>query len=390
MISGQGGSVRHAWTVFLVWSLVLTAPAAGTAQGPAEPGPDGAVDRGTARPGATGENGGGSLPGADASELEALRAEVALLRARLAELEGGLAVTLRALHVYDAPATLDFAGQRVPLDRWDVAERLEREFLLSVANRAQVVLWLKRSARYFPYIEHELRRSGLPDDLKHVAVIESALLPTVYSSANALGIWQFIAPTARRYGLTVSPWWDERRNPEASTRAALAYLRDLHGRFRDWPLALAAYNAGEGRVDQALRQQGVPSYYQLALPLETERYVFRAFAAKVILSDPERYGFQLQAEQLYQTRPVDVVEVQVRDRILLSELARAGASFYREIRELNPELVHDHLPKGQYRLRIPEGHGARFLANLAARDQPAAVKPVPATRPVADRLRPRR
>jgi soluble lytic murein transglycosylase-like protein len=308
-------------------------------------------------------SGGGRAPAAWAGDVDSLRREARELRERIAAVEAGLATALRALHAYEAPAAMEFAGQPVPLDRWDVAERLEREFLLSLGNRGQVALWLKRSARYFPYIESELRRVGLPDDLKHVAVIESSLLPTVSSHAQALGIWQFIATTGRRYGLAVTAAWDERRDPARSTTAALAYLRDLHAQFRDWPLALAAYNAGETRVDQALKRQAVASYYQLALAEETERYVFRAFAAKLILSDPERYGFEIPAEQRYQPRETDVVEIAVRDHLALTELARSVGSFYREIRQLNPEIAQDVLPKGRYRIRVPKGS----LAQVAVR-----------------------
>src|SRR5262249_10583503 len=147
-----------------------------------------------------------------AQEIADLRAEVERLRARLDWLEAGQGALPRALHTFELPAKLEFAGEAVPLTRWDVAERLEREFLLAVGNPAQVVLWLKRSSRYFPYIERELARAGLPEDLKYVAVIESALLPGAYSHASALGIWQFIASTAKRYGLSVTTGWDERRN----------------------------------------------------------------------------------------------------------------------------------------------------------------------------------
>ena len=299
-------------------------------------------------------------------EVESLRAELRALKERVEGLEGGLVAALQALHVHALPDAMQFASEPVPLDRWDVRERLEREFLLTAGNRAQVVLWLKRSARYFPYIEGELRRAGLPDDLKYVAVIESALLPTALSPASALGIWQFIPATGRRYGLAVTAWWDERRNPEASTAAALAYLKDLHARFGSWPLALAGYNAGEGRVEGALAQQGVSSYYQLALPSETERYVFRALAAKLILSEPRRYGFQLPAEQLYRPHEADTVEVWVRNRILVADLARASGSFYREIKELNPGILQDQLPKGRYLIRIPKGRTTQFAANVAS------------------------
>ena len=300
-----------------------------------------------------------------APEAVDLRAELDRLRARLERLESGQAASPRALHTFELPARLEFAGEAVPLARWDVAERLEREFLLSLGNPAQVVLWLKRSARYFPYIERELVRAGLPEDLKYVAVIESALLPGAYSHASALGIWQFIASTAKRYGLAVTSGWDERRNPERSTAAALALLRELRQRFPDWPLALAAYNAGDGRIGEAMRQQGVSSYYQLALSEESERYVFRALAAKLILSEPERYGFQVPAEQLYQPHEAYTVEVWVRNRLLVADLARAGGSFYREIRELNPGIVQDYLPKGRYLIRIPKGRASQFAASVS-------------------------
>jgi soluble lytic murein transglycosylase-like protein len=301
---------------------------------------------------------------APASESSELPAELVRLRLRLERLEAGQLAAPRALHAFGLPASMQFAGEAVPLDRWDVAERLEREFLLSLGNPAQVVLWLKRSARYFPYIERELTRAGLPEDLKYVAVIESALLPGAYSHASALGIWQFISATARRYGLLVTSGWDERRNPERSTAAALVYLRELRQRFGDWPLALAGYNAGEGRIDQAMRHQGVASYYQLALSEETERYVFRVLAAKLILSEPERYGFEVPPDQRYRPHDGDVVTVELRDRVTVTELARRAGSFYRELKALNPEIVDDWLGKGRYAIRVPKGRGPAFRAAL--------------------------
>jgi soluble lytic murein transglycosylase-like protein len=299
-----------------------------------------------------------------ASATTEIPTELARLRLRLERLEAGQSAAPRAIHTFALPATVQFAGESVPLHRWDVAERLEREFLLSLGNPAQVVLWLKRSARYFPYIERELARAGLPEDLKYVAVIESALLPGAYSHASALGIWQFISATARRYGLAVTSGWDERRNPERATAAALAYLRELHQRFGDWPLALAGYNTGEGRVDQAMRHQGVSNYYQLALSEETERYVFRVLAAKLILSDPEQHGFEVSHEQRYRPHDGDVVTVELRERVAVTELARRAGSFYRELKSLNPEIVDDWLGKGRYAIRVPRGHGPAFRAAL--------------------------
>ena len=302
-----------------------------------------------------------------------LRTEIERLRGRLERLESGQAASPRALHTFELPARLEFAGEAVPLGRWDVSERLEREFLLSVGNPAQVVLWLKRSARYFPYIEKELARAGLPEDLKYVAVIESALLPSAYSHASALGIWQFIASTAKRYGLAVSTGWDERRNPERSTAAALALLRELRQRFPDWPLALAAYNAGEGRIEQALRHQGVTSYYQVSLADETERYVFRALAAKLILSEPERYGFEVPNEQRYRPYDADVVGIELRERVAVADLARQAGSFYRELKALNPEIVDDWLGKGRYEIRVPKGRAPALRAVYGATTRPTVL-----------------
>jgi membrane-bound lytic murein transglycosylase D len=301
---------------------------------------------------------------AAAQEVADLRAEVERLRTRLDGLLAGQGTVPRALHTFELPAKLEFAGEVVPLTRWDVDERLEREFLLALGNPAQVVLWLKRSSRYFPYIERELARAGLPEDLKYVAVIESALLPGAYSHASALGIWQFIASTAKRYGLSVTTGWDERRNPERSTAAALALLRELRQRFGDWPLALAAYNTGEARIEQAMRNQSVSSYYQLALSEETERYVFRALAAKLILSEPERYGFEIPHEQRYRPYDADVVEIELRDRVTVTELARQAGSFYRELKALNPEIIEDSLGKGRYSIRVPKGHASFLRASV--------------------------
>ena len=223
-------------------------------------------------------------------EVESLRAELRALRERVERLEASLAAALQALHVYVLPETMAFASEPVPLDRWDVREHLEREFLLSLGNPAQVVLWLKRSARYFPYIEYELgegRDARRPEVRVRDRERPPAHGPVPGQCAGDLAVHPLDGPPLRPRR---TPWWDERRNPESSTAAALAYLKDLHARFGSWPLALAGYNAGEGRVETALAHQGVSSYYQLALPSETERYVFRALAAKLILSEPGATG----------------------------------------------------------------------------------------------------
>lgn len=301
-----------------------------------------------------------TLRWAEGAEPAELARRIQALEGRVAQLEADRDRLTRVLLTFETPGRLDFAGERVPLERWDVRERLERELLLSVQERGQVLLWLKRAARYFPHIDASLRRAGLPADLRYVAVIESALLPQALSSAKALGIWQFIPGTARRYGLRITPWWDARRDPELATQAAVAYLADLHREFGDWALALAAYNSGEGRVRTAIRHQGVRSYFQLALPRETERYVFRAYAAKLILSEPERFGFHLPAAEGYRPPARDRIQLRVRRAVSVRAIAEATGTFYREVKQLNPAITADRLPAGRYPLNLPEGAAAGF------------------------------
>jgi membrane-bound lytic murein transglycosylase D len=330
-------------------------------------------------PGESDSTPGDDIDDTDASlraQVETLIAEVEALRGLVTDLSAQVSRTRPALHSYRLPDSLAFAGTTVPLAQWDVAERLEREFYLALSQPASVIFWLKRSARYFPYIEEQLQAAGLPEDLKYVAVVESALRPRAYSWAHASGIWQFIADTGRRYRLRVTTAWDERRDLERSTAAAIAYLKDLHRRFNDWPLALAAYNAGEGRVETALKRQGVADYYRLALPAETERYLFRILAAKLILEDPGHHGFQVPLEERYAPHPTDTVSVRIVGHLQVQELAAASGSFYREIKALNPAIMGDILPEGLYDVRIPRGLGVRLTANMPDLDRAMAARRV--------------
>jgi len=172
---------------------------------------------------------------------------------------------------YPPPGRIDFCGEPVPLERQDVLERFDKEFTLVVYNHAQVYRWLKRKERYFPWIEERLRRLNLPEDLKYVAIAESE--PPLN------------APEKRK---SVDMRYDFERSPEG----ALQYLADLYRNFKSWSLVLAAYNCGEKCIrDQCA--QGYRDCYQMMLPQETERYVFRILAIKAVLSDPTRYGYEL-------------------------------------------------------------------------------------------------
>jgi hypothetical protein len=260
---------------------------------------------------------------------------------------------------------LNFCGEPVPLDNYDVRERLEKELLLTLWNRPQVILWLKRAGRYFPYIENILAQHNMPDDLKYIAVVESALLPHAGSSAGAMGFWQFMKHTGSNYGLTVDQNIDERRNFYASTKAAASYLQKLHGLFNSWTLAAAAYNMGEDGLQEEKTNQQVDNYYDLYLSLETQRYIFKILAAKLIFSDPARYGFQLEADDYYQPVGFDRVKVTLPGRTPLRLVAQASGTNFKEIKDLNPEFRGNDLPKGTYIIAIPKGAGENFHARLA-------------------------
>jgi membrane-bound lytic murein transglycosylase D len=256
---------------------------------------------------------------------------------------------------YTFPSHQDLCGEPVPLSEQMVYERLDREFLINVFDQGQVYLWLKRSSRYFPFIEARLKEKGMPDDLKYLLVAESSLRSQANSSKGAAGFWQFIEKTGKRYNLQKNSWLDERRDLEKSTEAALNYLQKLYNLFGKWTLAMAAYNCGEDRVKDEIQQQGEADYYRLALPKETERYIFRILTIKIILSDPGKYGYEIPAEGMYPPIKTDQVIIELSAPVSLKDIAKACGSYYRELKELNPEIQGPTLPSGIHRIKIPFG-----------------------------------
>lgn len=255
---------------------------------------------------------------------------------------------------------LDFCGEPVPLEDQAILERLEKEMLLSVGDRPQVILWIKRANRFFPIIENMLAENNMPPDLKFVAIIESALRPHAGSPKGAVGFWQFIKPTGQRFGLTINGGLDERRNIFKSTKAAIKYLKQLYGEFNSWSLAAAAYNMGEEGLRTEIKLQKTNDYYYLYLPMETQRYVFRALSAKLILSDPEKYGFNLKEEDLYPPLEFDRVAFESDVKVPLSLIAQAADTFFKVIKYLNPEIRGYHLDKGRHTILVPKGAGNSF------------------------------
>ena len=262
------------------------------------------------------------------------------------------------------PPSISLCNEHIPLENRRVLEMLDREFIIAVHDRAQVYLWLKRSGRYFPYIEDKLTEAGMPDDLKYAAVAESALITNIRSRKKAVGLWQFMSRTARSYGLSTNRTIDERRDFERSTEAAIKYLKHLHDKFGSWTLALAAYNCGDAFLKREIRKQQVRDFYRLRLPPETERYIFRIAAVKIIMENPKRYGFNLPPEQMYTPMWCDTVEVSLRRRLKLSDLCRALDTDFKVLKELNPQIRGYYLPRGHHTIKVPPGFGSKLALAL--------------------------
>ena len=257
---------------------------------------------------------------------------------------------------------LEFCGEQVPLEIQEVRERLEKEFLLTLWDRAQVILWLKRSRRYLPFIEEILQENGMPHDLKYIAIAESALRPHVRSSKGATGFWQFMKHTGRQYGLTINRRIDERRNIFPSTQAAIRYLKDLHKKFGSWSLAAAAYNMGGEGLAEEIKEQGTDNYYLLYLPLETQRYLFRIVSIKLIFSDPKEYGFALADEDYYPPIEFDRIQINCPRDTHLRIIAQAANTHFKAIKDLNPEIRGYSLIAGQHTILVPKGASQGFDA----------------------------
>ena len=207
-----------------------------------------------------------------------------------------------------------------------------------------------RARRYAGMMRAIFREHDLPEELVNLAFVESDVNPRATSHAQAAGIWQFVPSTARTYGMRTTASLDERRDPDKSTRAAAEHLKSLYSRFQTWPLALAAYNAGENAVQRAIKRQHTRNFWQLRLPKETKRFVPKFMAMTIIARDPHRYGFSPPPEA-----PHDTEILHVSQPTEIRQIAEAAGTTVKHLRELNPELVGPATPPDQprYALRIP-------------------------------------
>ena len=252
------------------------------------------------------------------------------------------------------PSEMKFAGENVPLDRWDVFERFDRELLYNYYYQNNIIYIMKLANRYFPVIEERLKANGIPDDFKYLCIAESNL-QNLTSRAGAVGFWQFMPKSAPEYNLSVNNLIDERYDYIKSTDAAIKYLKQAYAKFGSWTAAAASYNCGQtGYNDQAVFQ-GTKNYYDLLLPEETNKYIFRILAFKHILTNAKALGFDVADDKLYD--PHATREMIITTTIPnLATWAKAQGTTYKIVKLLNPWLRGRSLPVKtgtQYKILLP-------------------------------------
>ncbi|MFC2104234.1 lytic transglycosylase domain-containing protein, partial [Bacteroidota bacterium] len=253
------------------------------------------------------------------------------------------------------PDNLAFAGESVPLDHFDIRESLDQELLVNTYWQSQTLLFIKRANKYFPAIEKILNEKGVPDDFKYLVLAESDLKNAV-SPSGAVGIWQLLKGTAKDYGLEVNNEVDERYHFEKSTEAACEYFIDAHELFGSWTMAAAAYNMGRRGLIQQVNRQKENNYYDLLLNSETGRYIYRILAIKLILENPDEYGFHIRNEDLYLHVPT--FELKVDSAVTdFADFAKKYSINYKILKYFNPWLRDSFLTnknEKEYYIKIPE------------------------------------
>lgn len=264
-------------------------------------------------------------------------------------------ITRDSIWLFDIPKELDFAGEKVPLEKGDIFERLEREIYVNAYWESNMILLLKRSAKYLPEIERMLKENGIPDDFKYVAIAESALM-NVGSPAGARGFWQILESTGKEYGLEITNDVDERYHFEKSTLAAAKYFKKAHSKFGDWTAVAASYNMGQSGFSKRQQEQLHSNYYELYLNEETSRYLFRILAFKIIFENPGAFGYHFRESDYYQTPVLRTIRVDedIKD---LPKWAKDQGSSYKDLKLYNPWLRDRNLnvKRGKvYPIQLPE------------------------------------
>jgi len=249
---------------------------------------------------------------------------------------------------------LEFAGEKIPTENFEVFERMEREFLSNTYWHSATILAIKRANRWFPVIEPILKKNNIPDDFKYLCVAESNL-DNVVSPAGASGFWQFMKEAGERYGLEIGSQVDERYHVEKSTEAACKYLRDSYNMFGSWIASAASYNMGQAGVKRQQDRQKAKNYFNLVLNTETSRFVARIVSLKYILQNPEKYGFDIKDEEKYKPLEFTVVTLDSSVADLTDYAASLGINYF-VLKMYNPWLRDNTLTnknKKSYTIKIP-------------------------------------
>jgi hypothetical protein len=272
------------------------------------------------------------------------------------------------------PTRLSLCDQQIPLSDEDVREAFEREFYQFLANKGLLTILVKRYEKFLNVVSEELDKSGMPPDLIYLAIAESYLNPRAVSKASAGGLWQFVKDTGKREGLFINEQIDERYSVTKSTRCALSYLNRLHAVFGDWFVAMAAYNAGEARLREAIQNQNTKDFFEMFLPEETDRYVYRVAALKEILANPRKYGLAVEKADYYKPYAVVEVTVDLEQETHTAVLAQAMDLPYGTFRQYNLHIRKYKLPRGVYHLCIPIEKKETFLKRIRVNQTISVVK----------------
>jgi len=286
---------------------------------------------------------------------------------RISDLEKEVARLKGEVEIYNLdglPDALMLCDKKIPLFRDDIRERFEREFFQFLENKGLLTIIIKRYFKYSSMINEETQKAALPSDLIYLVITESYLNPRAISRASAAGLWQFIKETGKREGLYIDDHIDERYNMKKATKSALTHLKRLHGEFGDWLIAMAAYNAGAGRLREAIENQGTRDFFELYLPEETERYIFRIMALKEIIAYRDKYGLSVYEKELYKPLVIGEITISTDREIHTSTLARCMDVSYKIFRDHNLQIRKYRLPKGVYSINVPYEKQETFLKRL--------------------------
>jgi membrane-bound lytic murein transglycosylase D len=300
-------------------------------------------------------------------EAQSPQKKAGTVEKRLADLEKETALLSAETDVFTTeylPEPLTLCGKKIFLSRDDTRERFEREYFQLLENRGLLTIIVKRYLKYLSFIGGEIDKAGMPPDLIYLVITESYLNPRALSKANAAGLWQFIKETGKREGLFVTDHVDERYNVRKATRSALAHLRRLNNEYNDWLITMAAYNAGSGRLREAISNQDTTDFIQLYLPEETERYIFRILAIKQIITDRQKLGIRTEENTLYKPVVLAEVTLELGQETHVNVFAKCMEVPYRTFRTFNLQFRKYRLPPGTYTVIVPFEKKEIFLRKV--------------------------